>query len=49
MPVFREVTFRDESGRYHKVLASVDFDGFFSRKFKRVRWKPELKVFSVHL
>ena len=45
---YRKVAFQDRYGTQHEVLASIDFDEFFFRKFKGVRWKPDLRSFEAH-
>ena len=42
----RKVVFQKEDGAEHEVIAGIEFNGMFSKKFKRVRWKPELHSFS---
>jgi hypothetical protein len=44
--IYRKVAFLDSYGTQHKVLASIDFDEFFFKKFKGVRWKPDLSSFD---
>lgn len=42
----RKVLIEDQKGKQHELIAGIEFDGFFDRKFKRVRWKPELHTIS---
>ncbi len=39
----QKVVLEDEEKRRYQVLASIDFVGDYSKKVKRVRWKPDLK------
>jgi len=39
----QKVVLEDEKNRRYQVLASIDFEGDYSKKVKRVRWKPDLK------
>lgn len=42
----RKVLIEDKKGKKHELIAGIEFDGFFDRNFKRVRWKPELHTIS---
>jgi hypothetical protein len=41
----RKVVFQKKDGSKHEVIAGIEFKGFSSKKFKRVRWKPALSSF----
>ena len=40
----RKVVFQKNDGSKLEVIASIEFKDFGSKKFKRVRWKPELET-----
>ncbi len=42
----QEVVLEDNDNIRYQVLASIDFEGDYSKKVKRIRWKPDLKMIS---
>jgi hypothetical protein len=38
----QEVVLENKENKRYQVLASIDFVGDYSKKVKRVRWKPDL-------
>lgn len=40
----QKVVLEDHDLKTYQVLASIDFEGDYSKKVKRVRWKPDLKI-----
>lgn len=40
--IYKKISVRNISGKQSIYYASIDFKDFHDRKFKRVRWKPDL-------
>ena len=44
--VFKEVSFKDESGELYNALAVIDFRGLLFRRIASLRWYPQLASFE---
>jgi hypothetical protein len=40
----RKVKFKNDNGKQFDAIAAIEFKDSHSKKFKRVRWKPDLSM-----
>lgn len=45
----RKVKFKNIQGGQFEAIAAIEFKDMWSKKFKRVRWKPNLENFTTNI